>query len=204
METGDNVEPGMRRMVIGSVVAAVVLTIAVVATAVFLLRDPAPAEDNAAEQGASESVDPQHAAGLKRCPAGPVAGVELPCLGETDDDDTEKKSVTVVNVWAWWCGPCRDELPLVAELRAQHPEWTVVGVHADPNRNSGATFLSEVGADLPSYQDDSGTFAGQLGLPGVIPVTVVAVDGEMVKMYPKTFESVAELEGAVRAAVGEA
>ena len=107
----------------------------------------------------------------------------------------------MANVWAWWCGPCRDELPYFDEFAAAHPEYTVVGVHADRNPGNGAAMLDELGISLPSYQDLDNTFAGTLGLPGVIPITVVFDGDEQLQMFPRTFESAAEIEEAVQAAV---
>lgn len=132
------------------------------------------------------------------CPAGPVAGIELECLGgATDAASTVAKGVAVVNVWAWWCEPCRAELPVFDEFANQHPEYAVVGVHADRNGGNGAAMLNDLGVSLPSYQDDSNTFAGTLGLPSVVPITVVVDNGEVVATFPRTFASVAELEQAV-------
>ena len=61
--------------------------------------------------------------------------------------------------------------------------------------------LDELGISLPSYQDLDNTFAGTLGLPGVIPITVVFDGDEQLQMFPRTFESAAEIEEAVQAAV---
>ena len=61
--------------------------------------------------------------------------------------------------------------------------------------------LDELGISLASYQDLDNTFAGTLGLPGVIPITVVFDGDEQVKLFPRTFDSAAELEAAVTEAV---
>ena len=51
--------------------------------------------------------------------------------------------------------------------------------------------------DIPSYQDDDGTFAGELGLPGVIPITLVVRDGTVEEKFVKPFDSAKDLEEAV-------
>ena len=108
----------------------------------------------------------------------------------------------VVTVWAWWCEPCRTELPFFQDLARSHNTWNVVGVHADSNAANGAALLGDLGVDLPSYQDSDGTFAGTLGLPGVIPITLVVRDGDVVEKFVKPFTSAEELDKAVEEAVG--
>ena len=137
------------------------------------------------------------------CPAGPIAGVDLECLGGDDAGEGDKadEGITIANVWAWWCEPCRAELPYLQKVAETHPEWQVVGVHADKNAGNGAAFLNDLGVELPSFQDSDNKFAGELGLPGVVPVTVVLKDGEVRKQFAQPFSSAAEIEKAVEEAI---
>lgn len=130
-----------------------------------------------------------------KCPEGPIAGVELPCLGAAST--AAAKNVQIVTVWAWWCEPCRTELPFFQDIARSHSTWNVVGVHADPNAANGAALLGDLGVDIPSYQDEKGIFAGELGLPGVIPITLVVRDGHVVEKFVKPFTSTKELEEAI-------
>ena len=130
-----------------------------------------------------------------KCPEGPLAGVDLPCLGAAGT--AAAKNVQIVTVWAWWCEPCRAELPFFEDLARAHPTWNVVGVHADANAANGAALLSDLQVDIPSYQDDDGAFAGELGLPGVIPITLVVRDGTVEEKFVKPFDSAEDLEEAV-------
>ena len=196
----------MNRQALWTVIIGVVLTVAVVAGAFVMLRtvnDPGP--ENGAQ--AAEDAGPLTTDALLSevgdrpdCPATGAGGVALDCLGG-ENGPAATEGITVANVWAWWCGPCRDELPYFDEFAAAHPEYTVVGVHADRNPGNGAAMLDELGISLPSYQDLDNTFAGTLGLPGVIPITVVFDGDEQLQMFPRTFESAAEIEEAVQAAV---
>lgn len=193
------------RVLAATVVAAVVLTVAVVAGALALTegtdsaaREPAP------EAGTEASTSGTVTAARPDCPSDGVAGIKLDCLGGDPGDQPDDEGVTVVNVWAWWCGPCREELPHIQEFADANPDYTVVGVHADPVASRGADFLNDIGVALPSYQDDDNTFAGTLGLPRVIPVTVVFVDGELVESFPVPFTSTAEIDAAVDRALAGA
>lgn len=194
----------MNRQVLLSVIGAVVMTALVIAGAMALMRGGEDGEHGAAaETTAAAPAVPATPPGpgveqRPDCPAGAVGGVELPCLGGNDTGmPPASDAVRVVNLWAWWCEPCRRELPILDEFAAAHPEYEVVGVHADPDAARGAALLNQLGVDVPSYQDDSGRFAGELGLPGVVPITVVFVGEKQVGVFPRTFDSADELAQAV-------
>ncbi|PRQ12156.1 hypothetical protein C1Y63_02265 [Corynebacterium sp. 13CS0277] len=133
------------------------------------------------------------------CPTATVAGVALPCLG--GQPGTAAPAPTVVTVWAWWCGPCREELPLFAQLQAAHPEWHVVGVHADDNAGAGAALLEELGVDLPSYEDATGVFAATHTLPNVVPITLFVHPTGAVTTHAKPYTTLDELEADAAAAL---
>lgn len=149
------------------------------------------------EEASPSEASPQEVPQRPDCPAGAVAGVELECLGGAAAGKPADEGVSVVNVWAWWCEPCRAELPLFDALAKAHPDVRVVGVHADGNAANGAALLGDVGVDVPSYQDGENAFAGALGLPAVVPLTLVLRDGQQVGLFPKEFHSLEELEEAV-------
>lgn len=199
----------MRRHVWASVAVLAAVTVLVVAAAVWLLRpaDPADSADSAHHaNGDKETVRQETVQETARqetqvqkrpdCPGPSAGGVDLPCLGGGDSGQ-QPQDVTVVNVWAWWCEPCRDELPALDEFARTHPEYTVVGVHADTNAANGAALLNDLGVELPSYQDSENAFAGTQGLPGVVPVTVVFRGEEKVGVLGKGFSSASEIAQAV-------
>lgn len=183
----------MKRTVVTSALVLVVVTGLVIAAAVGMLRP------DGGEAERAVSVDKRPA-----CPYSQVGGVELECLGGSNNDRVPAEdAVTVVNLWAWWCQPCREELPAVDELRARRPDWTVVGVHADRDAAAGAALLNELGVDLPSYHDGTGAFAGSLDLPGVVPITVVFRGQNKIAVFTEPFAGADDIERAVDSAVGK-
>lgn len=197
-------------MAIAGLAAAVLLTAAVVAGAVVLLRGGGAgagsgaggADSSAASSGASSAPEIPGAELRPDCPGAGVGGVELPCLGGQPGPAGAAGAaggtgVTLVSLWAWWCEPCREELPLLQAYADAHPDVQVVGVHADANAAAGVALLNDLGVHLPSYQDSHGAFAGQLGLPGVVPILLVYRGGEQVGVFARPFASASELETAV-------
>jgi cytochrome c biogenesis protein CcmG/thiol:disulfide interchange protein DsbE len=90
-------------------------------------------------------------------------------------DDLATGEVTVVNVWASWCVPCRLEHPYVAEL-ARQPGARVYGLNYKDKTENALKFLSQLGNPFAAVGvDDSGRVAIDWGVYGV-PETFI-VDG---------------------------
>ena len=141
-----------------------------------------------------------------------LADVRLPCLTAGNEESATSLAEqlagkpAVVNVWAWWCAPCRAELPVLQEVAESNPQWNVVGVHLDAKAQAGADFLEELEVDnFASYQDSDHTFDAVTGIPKVVPVTVVyRPDGTRAGTLVRAFEDPAELQQAVEEALGQA
>jgi cytochrome c biogenesis protein CcmG/thiol:disulfide interchange protein DsbE len=71
---------------------------------------------------------------------------------------TLRGRVVVVNFWASWCGPCRDELPLLQRTaEAYEPgRVTVVGVDVGDRRADALAFLARNRATFPTVFDARG------------------------------------------------
>lgn len=110
----------------------------------------------------------------------PVAEFSLPPLDGLDvpgfDAATLRRGrVTVVNVWASWCGPCRTEHPLLMEL-AKRPDIRLFGINYKDDSANARQFLGSLGQPFAAVGvDDSGRTAVDWGVYGV-PETFV-VDG---------------------------
>jgi thiol-disulfide isomerase/thioredoxin len=91
-------------------------------------------------------------------------------------------SVVLVNFWATWCAPCREEMPMLMELREKHQAsgFEVVGVALDDVQNA-RDFLAELGVAYPNLvgsTDVMVTLQQYGNTSGVLPYTVlVGADG---------------------------
>jgi DsbE subfamily thiol:disulfide oxidoreductase len=82
--------------------------------------------------------------------------------------------VLVVNFWASWCGPCREEQPILNTLAARYRQQGVkfIGINIRDNRGGAASFIKEHGVEYPSLFDPAARTAVDLQPVG-IPDTIV-------------------------------
>jgi cytochrome c biogenesis protein CcmG, thiol:disulfide interchange protein DsbE len=92
-----------------------------------------------------------------------------------------KGRVTLVNIWATWCIPCRQEHPLLVEL-AKSNDIQIVGLNYKDNRNDALTWLVKLGDpyDVVLFDED-GKAGIDLGVYGV-PETFV-LDNDAIVRY---------------------
>ncbi len=150
---------------------------------------------------------------LQACPeqpdepaAGPqtLPPVALPCPGGGELDLGRAPGVpTVVNLWASWCAPCREELPLVQDLAdAAAGRVAVIGVISKDGVPQADSFATDAGVTFPSAYDRDGELMDELGV-NVLPFTyLVDADGALVHTEVGPVASVDELRALVAEHLG--
>jgi cytochrome c biogenesis protein CcmG/thiol:disulfide interchange protein DsbE len=94
-------------------------------------------------------------------------------------DEMLKGHVSVVNVWASWCVPCRDEVPLLARL-ADDKRIQLVGINYKDQPDNARRFLNRFGNPfVANGVDASGRTAIDWGVYGVPETFVVGRDGRI-------------------------
>lgn len=118
------------------------------------------------------------------------------------DADLKAGRVTIVNVWASWCGPCRQEHPLLMEL-ARDPSVRVVGIAYKDNSENARRFLGALGNPFAAVGiDPNGRAAIDWGVYGVPETFLVGPDGTIrhKQIGPLSPEILAAFKEKVRAA----
>lgn len=86
----------------------------------------------------------------------------------------------VVNKWASWCGPCREEFPYFQSQALEREDVAFVGVLSNDGPDTGATFLEELPVPYPSYLDSDVEIAASLGIGREFPATIfIGADGKV-------------------------
>jgi thiol-disulfide isomerase/thioredoxin len=55
----------------------------------------------------------------------------------------------IVNLWASWCAPCREEIPAISAFATDNPDVTVVGVAVQDSEQRAREFAASIGATYP-------------------------------------------------------
>lgn len=100
-------------------------------------------------------------------------GIPVPALASGD----LKGSVTVVNIWASWCAPCRQEHPVLMEL-AKDAGFKVVGINYKDQPENARRFLGALGNPYAAVGvDQNGRAAIELGVYGVPETFIIDAAG---------------------------
>jgi cytochrome c biogenesis protein CcmG/thiol:disulfide interchange protein DsbE len=75
----------------------------------------------------------------------------------------------LVNFWASWCIPCREEAPVLERFQRRHggPRFTVLGIDTRDLSDDGRAFVRRYGLSYPQLRDGDGEQARDYGTSGV-------------------------------------
>jgi len=114
-------------------------------------------------------------------------GAPVPAL----TDAAIEGQLSLVNVWASWCVPCRQEHPILLEL-SRDPRVELVGINYKDKNDNARNFLRELGNPFSAVGvDPAGKAAIDWGVYGIPETYLVGPDGEILfkQIGPFTTES---------------
>ncbi|MRJ75385.1 redoxin domain-containing protein [Aeromicrobium sp. SMF47] len=148
----------------------------------------------------------KEAAGIEDCPAPGRPAADLPdvtleCLGggRAVDLSALGGKPTVINLWASWCAPCRNEMPLLAKAdEAYGDRVQFIGIDfKDAAPDDAIELARATGVTYPQLVDPEGTTVASLKVVNLPQTIFVDAQGRMVATERKEFRSYAELTAAI-------
>lgn len=112
---------------------------------------------------------------LKDAP--PISGTTL--SGDNFALSSYRGKFVLVNFFASWCTPCRQEERALVQLSRQTSNVQVVGVAFDDAASSASGFLKSYGAQYPAVQDPNGRIALEYGVSQPPQSYLVAPNGKI-------------------------
>lgn len=123
--------------------------------------------------------------------------VEVSSNTVTNTEVITGDNVTIVNLWALWCAPCREELPRLQEVSTANAETLdVVGVNIGDDFGKTTAYIEEANLTFPMYWDETGDLLTALKIPSVPATLAVDENGEIVWFHLGAL-SAAELQTKV-------
>ncbi|MGC4028401.1 MAG: TlpA disulfide reductase family protein [Steroidobacteraceae bacterium] len=112
---------------------------------------------------------------LAVAPSGPAPDFRLPSMaGKPVSLDQYKGQVVMINFWASWCGPCRQEMPLLEQLHKKYKPlgFTMIGVNVEPDSTLAADWLKATPVTFPILFDTQSEVSKLYAVAGM-PSTVI-------------------------------
>lgn len=87
--------------------------------------------------------------------------------------------VVMLNFWASWCGPCRQEFPLMDEIYKKYEKlgFTILAVNVDENSEDANGFLEDVPVSFPVLYDNESRISELYGVDAMPTTVMIDRDG---------------------------
>jgi len=93
--------------------------------------------------------------------------------------EDHRGDVVMLNFWASWCGPCRQEMPLMDDIYSRYQDlgFTILAVNVDENRDEALRFLDKVPVNYPILYDPESSVSELYEVPAMPTTVMIDRDG---------------------------
>ena len=112
----------------------------------------------------------------------------------------KSNKAVLLNFWATWCPPCREEIPDLIKLQEtyQGRSFTVLGVDVGESAAKVSSFADKIGINYPVVLDGNNRVAETYGIVGIPTSMLIGSDGKILGVYYGfTGQLVADVKKAV-------
>lgn len=113
---------------------------------------------------------------------GPASNFVLPTFGGKKLQLADfKGEVVMVNFWASWCAPCREEMPLIEGLHKKYAKlgFTVLGVNVDADPKDAVNMLKQIPVSFPVGFDSKSKVSEQYKIDAMPSTLMVDRKGNL-------------------------
>ncbi len=89
--------------------------------------------------------------------------------------------VVLLNFWASWCGPCRQEMPLLEKMQRRYSSlgFTILGVNVEEDPRKAKTLLKDISVSFPILFDTRNTVSKQYKVSAMPSTVMIDRNGNM-------------------------
>ena len=93
----------------------------------------------------------------------------------------QRGQVVLINFWASWCGPCRQEMPLLDDIQQKYSRlgFTILGVNVDKDPKQADKILRDIPVTFPVLYDTAGEVSKLFDVDSMPTTVIVDRDGNM-------------------------
>lgn len=173
------------------------------------LPPPAEVETNQTDSAAPAVASISELASAAPTPnaaADPLVGQAAPDFALPGDDGVMYRlsdwrgQQVIVNFWATWCGPCRQEMPAFEQAHLAGEALTILAVNFGETPATVAEFRQEMGVTFPLLLDETMEVGDSLGVAQLPSTFLIDAEGRVARVHygPLTAAQIAEWTASVR------
>ena len=93
----------------------------------------------------------------------------------------QRGNVVMINFWASWCGPCRQEMPLLDEMYRKYKKlgFTIWGVNIEPDSSNAQRLLKDVPVTFPILFDTQNSVSKMYNVSAMPSTVLVDRNGNL-------------------------